>query len=249
MTRAALLLIAAISTTGATSSQQPVPRVGEQRVDWNWGELLYGRSYRGTLSIENKCGTTQKLLIDTAGAPELRIDRFVTLPPQSVSKLPYRITPRQLPGRLLDGEVRAELIVWHPRGADCAAYRVQYHITGRARLPSFHDAAREWEAAKSAAVDAACRLWWLRGEVPGPWLAKVTLGAAARSALALVSEERCTALIRSDSSHLRQEVLERDARHDPDAWRWLPNQATIDRSTLVELIQFRQRVGALIVAR
>ncbi len=89
MSRLAILLFTALALTmsGVTTIMAQAP--AEQRVEWNWGELIYGRTYRGVITLQNPCTTEQTVLLGTEGAPELTIDRFVRLPPRTVVKVPY----------------------------------------------------------------------------------------------------------------------------------------------------------------
>lgn len=250
MNRLAILVVTILTMTPATSWPQIAAAVDDQRSQWNWGELIYGRTYRGVLALENRCATEQVVLIDAKGAPGLSIDRFVKLPPRQRVQVPYRISPVSIDGRPMNDEVRGEMIVWHPSGAtaECPDHRLVRRIVGRVRMPEFRDAAREAAAADAAALESVCRVWWIRGVHPGPSLAKAPMGDALRRALATSSEAECSPVVRLDSRLLLQS-LEPEVRRRPEAWRWLPDEAAIARSSMSELIAFRRRIADQVRAK
>lgn len=59
---ALLLVLSAASVETRQAPQDPGPNMKNQTnasYDWAWGELMYGRTYSATLTIENKCKTPQ----------------------------------------------------------------------------------------------------------------------------------------------------------------------------------------------
>ena len=241
MNRVACAGLVFLALSATASAQTPI---AGQQSDWSWGELIYGRTYRGEITLQNQCTTEQTVLIGTERAPELEIDRFVRLPPRTVVKVPYLIAPRHIEGRLMNDEIRGEVVIWHSRDAasNCPAYRLVRRVSGRARMPELRDAGREAAAADDAALTGVCRVWWIRGSNPAPMLSKAKVGDAVQTALTTVNESQCAPIARSSARLLRQNVLGELAPLQPSAWNWMPTDTIIDRSSMADLVAFRRRV-------
>ena len=241
--RLCMTWIGAVALLLAGSSQVSA-QAAVQRVDWDWGELRFDRSYVGHLTIRNDCATEQRVRIVSDGVPYLTIQRSATLRPRASVDVPYLITPtRRTPGALSD-TVSGEVVVWHPRDAasDCAAATIVHAVTGRLRMTRLEDAQPDGIVVQTAAIEAACGVWWLRSERPTAALATGGLAAVVGPAIAKLDEARCAHVIRPHARRLRQGILDKQVVRDPDAWRWLPDEAAIDRMSITELTAFRRRV-------
>ena len=244
---AAALLLAGSSQVGTqallmASGNQDASAV--QRVDWDWGELRFDRRYVGHLTIRNDCATEQRVLIVSDRVPYLTMQRTVTLPPRASLDVPYLITPTRRTADTLSDTISGEVVVWHPRDAasGCAAATIVHAVTGRLRMTRLEDAQPDGIVVETAAIEAACGVWWLRSERPTAALATGGLAAVVGPTIAKLDEARCTHVIRPHARRLRQGILDEEAVRDPVAWRWLPDQAAIDRMSMTELTAFRRRV-------
>ena len=245
---AAALLLAGSSHAGTqaavlmASGNQDAPAV--QRVDWDWGELRFDRRYVGHLTIRNDCATAQRVLIVSDRIPYLTMQRTATLPPRASLDVPYLITPTRRTAGTLRDTVSGEVVVWHPRDAasGCAAATIIHAITGRLRTTRSEDAQPDGIVVQAAAVEAACGVWWLRSERPTARLATGGLAAVVGPTIAKLDDARCAHVIRPHARRLRQGILDEEAVRDPAAWRWLPDQAAIDRMSMTELTALRRRV-------
>jgi hypothetical protein len=212
-------------TDPGRAKASPPNAYAEQRQPWLLGELLFGREYRGTVTVINECGSQQRFGLFTYDLPDVAVAPTVTLAAGETARLPYVLSPRQRPSATA-GPVKGELVIWRPgSGAGCPPLRVVHVAVGRVRSATPEDERAEMAALQDHALRAACVMWWLRGAPPGAAQIE-TLPEAARPG----------------ARNLRQRLAEEDRSAGSGTWAWLPDAAAFDRMSIAELAAFRRRV-------
>jgi hypothetical protein len=120
-------------TTASPSGSNPAvlvdPGAGSPAsLTWNWGELVAGQSYGGSITITNLCSAARPVGIFVSGLPNLLIPLEATIPANGQVELSYLIDAPS--GKA--GNVTGQLAVWAPAGSDpnCSASRVAYQVNG-----------------------------------------------------------------------------------------------------------------------
>lgn len=213
----------------------------ERRRLWLLGDALYGREYRGTIAVTNRCASAQRVGVFVYGLPDLTIAPAVTLSAGETARLPYVLAPRQRSsGRT--AAIAGEVVIWRPgSGPACPPVRVVHVARGQLRSATPADESAETAALQDAAMRAVCVHWWLRGEPPDAQQVD-TLPAAARPGASRADAATCAGVVRPAARNLRERLADAGSTGGAPAPAWLPGAAAIDRMSMSELAAFRTRV-------
>lgn len=207
---------------------------------WEWGELVYGRTYPTALLVTNHCETEEAVTITVEGLPYLDIPSRVTIPPLASVTVDAAITTPPPPEVLITGhetlpeggifvDIRdARVIVWHPWNPPCGPKRERYEVSGHIHFPPEDPAGGGDSGPEDLAAPDLCTVYWNTGQRP-PGL-----------------EEDCTERMRMLAVHYRERILASAAREEPAAWGWLPSAAEIRDMDVESLLAFKARADALL---
>ncbi len=215
------------------------PSIRRAMGDWDWGELVYGRTYNTKLTLTNQCASAETVTITKVDLPYLTAPEKVTIPGKSSVELALSIVTPPPPnitfltghenipegGIFVDITGDSEMLkVWHPWNGDCLPKRETYKVTGHIH---YDDADTDKDPGpQRLATVGPCRVWWNTGERPAQ------------------AEKDCTLEFRTFALHYREKVIQGFASRDPAAWAWLPVSGEIREMTAAALLAMKQRADA-----
>ena len=205
-----------------------ITRIAQSTQEWNWGELLAGRTYRGAMTLANQCKTDVRVGLFAYGLPDLLIPPTATIPAGGSIGVPYRIRPTATATSA--DAIRGEVVVWLPPGTDatCPSFRLVHNVSGRSRAATPQDEAIEKAMVAHQRRADACMQWWLFGEAPADR-----------------TEAECTPLVRRAAIRARQLLASESPALKPALSR-LPADQAIGAMSMTELRALRRDFAAAI---